>query len=314
MHHTTRKKIIVLRAFLFRNYKSLTNKYPDIIGIHIGLKTRNKKQSGRYSIVFHVTKKRDLKKKENEIPQFFKIKINNKFIRVPTDVIESGKPNLSNMTPGDKVFHKKFPSSFGTTSIFLTDNKDIYLLTNMHVIGKDHLKKTFKMINAQHDFGDAEIFCFVDNDSIDMACFKSGLVDDFMDAAIAIINPLFHEIIENKVEHVPIAGVGRVDFSVASNPQKIIIRGASSGTIRNISINSNTAVREFKYPLGNMTLFELLQISPCKTKGGDSGSPIIDAENNKLLGIVLGKDSKNTFTYGIPIDKLLDFFNLKILN
>lgn len=315
MHYTTRKKITILRRFIFRNYKSFVIKYPGIIGVHIGLKTRKKKQSDRYSIVFHVAKKRNLKNKKKEIPEFFKIKINNKSVTVPTDVVESGNPILSNMTPGNKVFHKKFPSSFGSASIFLTDKTDIYLLTNMHVIGKDHLKNSFKTINLQHDFGDADVFCSIDdNDSIDMACFKSGIVDDFIDAAIAIINPLFHEIIENKIENVQITGSGKVDFSVASTPRKVIIRGASSGIIKNISINSNTAVRAFNYPLGSITLFELLQISPCKTKGGDSGSPIIDAENNKLLGIVLGKDSKNTFTYGIPIDKLLDFFKLKILN
>lgn len=315
MHHKSRKKIRLLNRFVHNNYKSWINKYPDIVGVHIGIKIRDGKNTRKYSLVFHVVRKKKAKSGMHEIPKFFRIKFDDQFIKIPTDVIESGKPKLSDINPGDKVFHRKFPSSFGSTSIFLTNNTDIFLLTNMHVIGKLHLRSSFELFDAPHDFADAEIFCTLENDDIiEVACFKSGAVDDFLDAAIAIINPVFHDIIENSINDTPISGFKEVDFSVATNPLQVFIRGAASGLIENIAINSNTAVRTFSYSLGKRTIFDLLQISPCKTKGGDSGSPIIDFTTNKLLGIVIGKDNKNTFTYGIAINTILDFFELKILN
>ena len=315
MNNETKRRIALIRKFIYKNYESFVKKYPDVVGVHIGKKVTDEKVKRNYSIVFHVVRKKAKKGKDKTIPKFFEIREKGKIIKIPTDVIESGRPKLSEVHPGDRVFHSRFPSSFGSASVFLTDSQDIFLLTNMHVIGKIHLRSSFELFDAPHDFGDAEIFCTAENDdTFDIACFKSGAIDDFLDAAIAIINPVFHDIIENTVDGTPISGFAGVDLSVAANPQKVIIRGATSGMIDGVAINSNTAIRAFTYPLGNRTIFDLLQISPCKTQGGDSGSPIIDPESNKLLGIVIGKDNKNTFTYGIAIKTILNFFQLKILN
>lgn len=314
MHNSTKNKFHILNRYIRRHYRSLLNKYPDIVGVHIGQKIKAGKNTRKYSLIFHVIKKKKSKPGNTEIPKFFKVKFGESYKKIPTDVIESGKGSLSDINPGDKVFHRKFPSSFGSTSIFLTNDSDIFLLTNMHVIGKSQLRSSFEVSDVPHDFSNAEIICTEENiDNIDLGCFKSGVVNDFIDAAIAIINPVFHDIVENTIDNSMITEPEDLDFSVATENKKVFIKGTTSGMIENVFINSNTAVRTFKYPLGGMTLFDLLQISPCKTRGGDSGSPIIDSNSRKLLGIVVGKDNKNTFTYGIPINTILDFFELKIL-
>jgi hypothetical protein len=315
MHYSTKQKIAAIQRFIVKNYELWTERYPEIVGMHIGKKLKAGQKQKKYAIVFHVERKKTKIPEQKIIPPYFQVTIGGKKKKIPTDVIVSGKSELSELFPGDRVHHKDNVSNFGSIGIFLTDDTNTYLLTNMHVIGKKILRSTFEIFDVPHDFDQkTEIICMSQNgEAVSFACFKSGCVDEFLDAAIAIVNPDLEDLATNIVNNAPIAGHKDVDFSVANKPLEVIIRGATSGLVKNVFITANTGILRFTYPLGKVTMLELLQISPCNTAGGDSGAPIIDAADKKLVGIVIGKDKKNTFTYGISIGQILELFKLKIL-
>src|SRR5687768_3403970 len=100
-HVPPTRMLKAIQQHIKRNFKRWFKTYSNIEGIHAGEKSiNNKKLKDCHSIVFHVTKK--TKRASRKIPDFLIVSVSkNKKVRVPTDVIETGRLKLNGIKIGD---------------------------------------------------------------------------------------------------------------------------------------------------------------------------------------------------------------------
>ncbi len=308
MHPRTKAKVVGLRLFLKRHAKRLCSLDPqNIVGLQVQRKVVGKSRKRYYSIVFHVKEKQDSLTSRRRIPSHVKIKIGNQRIRVPTDVIETSASELCGGVGGRVSMGGS--NEFGTVGLIASRSDGTwYLVSNMHVLGHLYL------LNNQTDVSIPtrdQIPNILDENNEAIASFERGLFNKFIDAGIA-------RVLDKGSVKREIPGFGKPSYTqplnmddVHSDGYPVKIFGCVAG-LAEARIVDDDVSKVFPSAIGDIMMFELVQISPSVSSRGDSGALVFEASNNGVggIGIIVGKDK--SYCYAIPLDKILSTFQIDI--
>lgn len=283
-----------------RRFEKWRHRYANIVGVNITKKTRSKKEINRYAIVFHVSKKDDSISGSRRIPQYLEVIYNGQMIRVPTDVVETGYNELTYIHPGQNGFEEDNVDAAGTLGPVVNKNNEPYILSNMHVFGRHYLLEGRRSVTKNVGSGSqVDINCLVNNGIRPVGIFQVGVVNSQIDAAIAYVPPGLRQYLRRMDDVFDINNPIIVPNEVIKNPFTVQMIGSVSG-IKRSHVVSGIGIAIFEYPYGTQTIFKMIQLSPCCNVPGDSGSPIFDPISRRIVGIVLGRDFNQRFTYVVP--------------
>jgi len=284
-------------------------KYSNIIGMHAAKKTRGDKSMNRLAIVFHVTKKKTVLPQDKEIPRFVVIKFpDGRKRKIPTDVVQTGKFNFQSVGIGSLGNHKQ-SSIVGTLGFFITRNKELYAVSNMHVFGDVYLRAgRFRYFNDIPHQAVADIELAEGNTVID-AFLEEAQFGQELDAAIARIANA--STIRNSIPRIgKPQGHKNLNNSIHIGKPVVVYAGlqraAAGATIRALNAVVEPVINGKKYAISGLT-----QLNGVLTVPGDSGSIVFNDVNQRLIvGMVIGAD--DFASYFIPITKILDFFGGRV--
>jgi hypothetical protein len=293
MHHKTKKKLDYLRNYIKKQYKLWEKKYPNIIGAYPGEKITKNLYTGRYSIVFLVSRK--LKYPSREIPKSFIVNFPQEGqMKIPTDVIKTEKIKFRAANLSDRTKRINL-QSFGSIGAFLTDGVNIYACTNAHVLLPD-------MIRAGKTYFQPDTILFNSSGQTVNSFLQEGFFDD-IDAVISRVED--NSLVGNSIPGFGIpTGTKNILTNEINYPLQMAgsVTGISRGRVLRIGMTLST-------PLSNVYLNDIIEASIFSQKG-DSGAPVFN-DALKIIGIILGGTS--TTTYILPINKLLSSFQCNLL-
>jgi len=305
MNYATKTKLDFLQHYCAKNFKKWQAKYSNIIGMHVAKKTRGDAKMNRLSIVFHVAEKKTVLPKDKEIPKFISIQFpDGRRRKVLTDVIQTRKFNFQSVGIGSLGNHKQ-SSTVGTLGFFMTRNKELYAVSNMHVFGDVCLRAgRFRYFNdiPHQTVADIEL---AEGATVIDAFLEEAQFGKELDAAIARIadagsirnsiprigKPQGHKNLNNSIH------IGKPVVVYAG-----LQRSAVGSTIRALNAVVEPVINGKKYAIMGLT-----QLDGVVTVPGDSGSIVFnDIHQRLVVGMVIGAD--DLASYFIPITKILDFF------
>ncbi len=301
MHYKTKKKLDIIRTYIQRHYKNWHEEYPNLIGAYPGEKFTEKKATGKYSIVFLVTKKP--KNISKEIPKHFIVSIPGEGKKkIPTDVVISEKFKIRSADLCGKIKRPAL-TEFGTTGVYLTKDQEIFACTNAHVLLPDMINAGnthfFKPVNQQ-----TQPDVLVTN--INGETFDAFLQEGFftgVDAAIArMSNPadVGNEIPGlGRPSGIKVVGTNELGIPLQMSG---LISGPRSGTVKRVGLSIGTSIP-------GVSLDNLIETSMFSQKG-DSGSPVFNAAL-RIIGILYG--GTTTTSLIIPINDILNSFECELL-
>jgi hypothetical protein len=288
-----------LAAHVESNFEKWQTRYDNIVGVNVTKKTRKRKMVNRYAIVFHVVRKEDVPLSKR-IPKYLSVIYKGEKHNVPTDVVETGQNELTYIYPGQNGFEFNRVDKAGTLGPVVNKNDEPYILSNMHVLGLHVLENGERQINRQIGPGDnIDIHCEINNSIRPVGILQQGVVNSLIDAAVAFIPPHLRQFVRRMNDVFDVTDPIILPNEVIKNPFTVQMIGNVSGVKRS-KVISGIGVAVFNYPFGTQTLFKMIQLSPCCSDRGDSGSPIFEPFSKRIIGIVLGRDLKRKFTYVIP--------------
>jgi hypothetical protein len=295
MHNSTIKRIEFLQDYMNRHHKKWLNRHNDNI---VGFRIDKKNKKGRYAIIFQVKQKIEEAHldKKNIIPRFYNVKFPDGAIKkIKTDIEETGTPQL-HLAKCSKPLHNG-NTEVGTVGVFLTDGVHNYGVTNYHVAAKD------RMLDNQFFFSGNDNNIFIDNKQ---SVFTDGVFSNDIDVAFIQIPNSVHAS-NFFINGSRITGFINGPLSIQIKNKQVTIFTRNNSIAEVGVVNNNAAI--FVTGFNNISMKELIQISPRLTQPGDSGSPVLI--NNAIMGIVVGGD--NLYTYAVPFFKIRNFKPLQII-
>lgn len=271
------------------------------MGAYPGEKESDGECTGRYSIVFLVSKK--LKNPTKKIPKYYVVdlpELGKK--RIPTDIVETQKYQLRSANLGDKIKRKNL-GEFGTNGMFLVKEGQVFACTNAHVLLPDMISA-----NETHFFKPLSDQTFPDVTLIGSDGTRSNahLQEGFfngIDAAIARMDD--PNDVENRIpgsgKPAGIKVIQSDDVGMQVQMQGLV-SGKSKGKVLKVGLTIPTSIPE-------VFLHDLVETSIISRKG-DSGSPVLNAAR-RITGIIIGGTATTTLV--VPIDKILGKFECDLL-
>lgn len=300
MKQNLKNELKIIQDHINRNFKRWFKTYTDIEGVHVGLKKVNgTKVENCYSIVFHVNKK--IKTPKKKVPDFIYVTTGEKKrIKIPTDVISTGKLKFNGIKIGDKTKNEN-STLIGTISFYFPTSNGLYLSSNMHVLAPQLINngRTFYDVRK----GDPPQTILLSNDLITSTAQLIVAKFNGVDFGFAKLdNPQIPGVIERIIKQVnkPVKGVFGLNISNYRSANASfygISSGLKSCTIEDLGIVKNTK-------LPNVFLTNLIMLEKC-TQDGDSGAPLFD-QKNRLVGVIIGTDKDGS--YALHVNDIIDFF------
>ncbi|KQB99203.1 hypothetical protein [Pedobacter sp. Hv1] len=302
-----------LTSYVLENYEEWKKSFLNISGVHIGRKMIKGRETNRYAIIFHVIVKTDLIQTAEKIPKKITVVYNGIEKMVPTDVIFTGESELQHIAPGRNVMQFNNSSKRGSMGLIVFKDDHPHLLSNMHVLGWSYLPHSHMIIDKPIDTNTRpDINTLVDQVLTPVGYFRSGIVDNRIDAAIAIIPPkLFNKINERK-DIFSLRDPIMFPPKPIKQPIPVRMLGAVSGFM-NSEIVSVMASKTFNYPFGERTIDFMIALRPCCSQPGDSGSPVYEPESGRIIGIIVGRDQNLEFSFVIPYPAIQSAFHLQLI-
>jgi hypothetical protein len=269
----------------------------NIVGIHFGYKRNKNMKIRRYAIVFHVQQKLGIPIKK--IPQRLSLTINGEKISLPTDIIETGITKLINVMMGDTAQSVDNLDEFGTAGLFLTINGDIYVCSNMHVLGPQHIVDRTYSCPPEQQFN-TDVICSNDMDSTKAFLQKA----EFGDTDLALARFQVPEKATNRIRKMGQPSNFLEDSDLRTG-MSIQMFGARSQKVIFGDISELGVSKVVRYDNIKTTITDLIATS-LQAKHGDSGSVVVN-ELLEIVGIVVSIDE--LFTYVIPWSKIKEFIS-----
>lgn len=295
MHASTKNRIEFLQKYMVKYHKKWLNKHYDNIA---GLRIDKKNKKGNYSIVFQVKEKieKTLLNKKNIIPPHYDIKFPDGIIkRIRTDVEQTGAFRFHL-----EICKKPLNNGnieVGTIGVFVKYSGNIFGITNYHVAGKD------RMMNNEFFFNGADGDISIDDEP---EVFTEGIFSNEIDVAfIQLQNNVNASNI--LIDGTQINGFINGPLTSDANGTDVTVYSRINNSAGQGVINSNAVI--FNTGFNNLTMKEIIQVSPLLSQHGDSGGPVLIG--NSILGIIVGGD--DFYTYVIPFFKIRNFKSLDIL-
>lgn len=293
-----------LAQYISKNFNKWTVAYVNVVGVDISKKEVGGSVTQEYAIVFHVAIKTDLISASESIPPYFKVLYKGRFIKVPTDVIHTGRSILNHISPGRNVCQFDHANNIGTIGLIVIKGNIPHILSNMHVLGWAYLNNVKEIIDKPINYNARPDISSVVNDTIrPSGYFRSGKVNSEIDAAIAVIPQQLYHLINDRRDILDIENPIVLPPQPIANPIPVRMMGCISG-FKDTFIVSSTAAKSFPYPFGTQNFVNLLALSPCCSVPGDSGSPVYDPISRRIIGIILGTDEQQRYSFVISYHKI----------
>ncbi|CAG7840908.1 hypothetical protein CLOHAE12215_02332 [Clostridium haemolyticum] len=289
-------------------YRYFLNK-SNVVGIGCGCKIKNGFYTNQLCIKIFVTKKLPLNQLNTSdiVPSIYK--------GIPTDIKETGYFTAHSLTQkirptlgGYVIANEYNPNFSGTLGCLVTDNKDLFVLSNNHVLVM--LNKAplgTKIIQPSCEYGGDPKTDIIANLSKYIEIKFKGLIrtpTNYTDCAIA-------KIIDKSLVSPEIALVG-IPKGVSS--PKLNQRVKKVGAISELTTGVITSIHNtitVDYDIIKKTAIFKEQVLTTKlAEAGDSGAILLD-ENNTAIGLLMS-GSKNTSTFN-SIDTVLKQLNVTLV-
>jgi len=296
------------------NMRSLINQ-KNIIAVGISEKISNERRTGKLALTFYVEKKVDLKKlrADQAIPPTIAESISGT-TAIPTDVVVIGKlrleanPLFTNkpLQPGFSIGHKDITA--GTFGAVVTDGKDLYILSNSHVLAKSGKGKKGDAIIYPGKFDGGKLPKDVVAILHDFAAFTPG--GDFVnhvDCAIAKPTEAGLAILQAEITQL---GLPK-GTTKAVRGMKIVKVGRTTGkTIGEVKDVHFRTQLNYEFGVGKIGFMEQVFCTRY-SEGGDSGSLILDSATMRAVGLhFAGAEGGSVFN---PIDKVLESLKVTLV-
>ncbi|GAA0556849.1 trypsin-like peptidase domain-containing protein [Chitinophaga japonensis] len=288
-----------IQGHINRNFRRWFKRYPNLEGVHVGpKKVKGATLPACYAIVFHVSRKKQRPGKP--VPKFLRVKKGDQdYMKVPTDVIQTGKMKLAGIKIGERT-KNQHSSLVGTISFYFSTPNGVYLGSNMHVLAPQLLRSGQVFYDARKGDPPQSIRLF--NDVIASTARLTVAVFNGIDFGFAKVdNPQVPEVIERIIKEVGavkgVFGLTRANVHTA----QLSFYGISSGR-RPCAVTELGAVKNTN--LQHIFLTNLIKLSRC-TLDGDSGAPVFD-QQNRLVGVIIGRD--DDASYALHISDITRFF------
>jgi S1-C subfamily serine protease len=269
----------------------------NIVGVHIGLKHKKNLKTKNYAIIFHVQQKLGIP--ISKIPSKISIPVEKQRIYLPTDIIETGITKLRNVMMGDKAQSLSNPDEFGSAGLFLTINGDLYVCSNMHVLGPQHIADRSYSCPPAQQFR-TDVIC--SNDSDEVKAFLEKAVFDETDLAVARFQ--FPNKVTNRIRKLG-QPAGFLEDDKISEGMNIQMSGARSGRVVFGKVEAIGVSRIVRYDNIRVTISDLIATS-LSVLSGDSGSVVVN-EFLEVVGILVSSDEQ--FAYVIPWSSIKKFIS-----
>lgn len=294
------------------NYRST----PGFKGLAAGYKFTEGRNTGQLALIFFVTEKTNTP--ATPVPAI----INYRGFPLATDINQIGPTNLQDIQlniPPDagqpymmggslSEINKEDPPSFGTRTLLVSKFDKDYLLTCYHVACSSLFEQgTYKL---QNNTVDVNIPSHVISPAFPHSPFrvKEGQFGDSFDYALIDMGDT---VVVNTLPNFDIRGIyNRSEIRQAFLQNRPLAKyGAASrdttGTL--IAFHSEGLPVNDTPPLTMSGLIAATDMS----ENGDSGAPVIDTTNNKLVGFIVAKHRGDTpLTYILPIAELQFQFSI----
>ncbi|MFH5883536.1 hypothetical protein ACG2F4_04420 [Halalkalibaculum sp. DA3122] len=309
---------------------------PNVVATGIGYKVTNGRQTEELSIICSV----ELKKPKKRLTQ--KDLIPAAIHGIPTDVLPSG-PFVARQDPkgrfrpapgGVSIGH--FDITAGTLGCLVKKDDTIYILSNNHVLAnsneadigdailqpgpydggqnpQDQIAKLSEFVPISFD-GEGENGsspgCFTSNmiasvlnsiastigSSVRMRPYRVQTTENLVDAAIA--EPLTPSDLENEILQIgTIAGTREAELGMEIKKSGRTT-GFTTGTIQQVDVTARV-----NYGANKVATFVDQLVAGSMSQGGDSGSAVLDNENN-LVGLLFAGSDTSTI-----INRIDNVFN-----
>jgi hypothetical protein len=299
MKKQLQNELHAMQEHINRNFKRWFKRYSNLEGVHAGPKKVNGEiLPDCYSIVFHVSRKK--KQPEKQVPKFIRVKKGEQgFMKVPTDVIQTGSMKLNGIQLGDQTKNRRSPF-IGTISFYFSTAKGVYLCSNMHVLAPQLLDSGQVFYDARR--GDAPQSILLFNNVIASTAQLTVAIFNGIDIGFAKLdNPQVPEVIERIIKEVgPVKGAFGLTLANVNSVQ-LSFYGISSRR-RACFVSELGAVKSTDFE--NIYLTNLIKLNKC-TLDGDSGAPVFD-QHNRLVGVIIGSD--DDASYALHINDITRFF------
>jgi hypothetical protein len=297
-----------------KNMKTLIEQ-SNIVGVGISEKETLNENVGKLALTFYVKKKIPLKKlhADKVIPPTVPESLS--AIAIPTDVKVIGdlRPEVNftrnPIQPGYSTAHKN--TNAGTLGAIVTDGTDYYILSNSHVLAKSgKAKKGDPILYPSKADGGKHPKDIIAHLS-EFVPFKKGLeYTNLVDCAIAKILP---EKLKDVLTNIKITGRKMPSGKIKpKRGMKVIKVGRTTdkteGEIRDIDFRA--AIPYEEKGVGEIRFVKQVLCTRF-TRGGDSGSLVVDKKSGKAVGLhFCGSAMGSAFN---PIDNVLKALNVKLV-
>ncbi|MCD3193767.1 hypothetical protein G8S49_03875 [Clostridium botulinum C] len=289
-------------------YEYFLNK-KNVVGIGLGYKMKKGFYTSQLCIQVYVTRKltRNIINSQNLVPDMYK--------GILTDVIETGIFKSNSLTGkvrptlGGYIIGNEYKlDSGGTLGCLVTDGKDLFILSNNHVLASNNAAPIgTKIIQPSYDDGGslktdvvAILSKFVPKKP--METFRNPT--NYADCAIA-------KIINKSLASPKIALVGLPQEPIIAKLNQSVKKvGAVTELTTGIIIGINVTAKMNSFSTGKTFLFKNQIATSSMSDGGDSGALLLD-DNNHVLGLLLGGGKIRT-VYN-PINYILKELNVRLV-
>jgi hypothetical protein len=247
-------------------------------GIHVGRGVHYRKglPTDEFSLVVHVHAKRDVRP-ERAIPKNFSFRYRGRFQTLPVDVKQiASATKQAAVRPGNLAIVDTGTEHGALSAIIQLANSTVALISG-HVAG---------------GVGGSILGTEASGSTVALGTVTQCVDDDTMDAAVVGPVPT------NELAYLTTNPATVRDVSTINQPITVDITAAQTGSVVTGQLVHASAPATF----GTRTMSGLIEISPCCTQPGDSGSPAFDSAG-ALLGFVVGASATNT--YLIPAKEVL---------
>lgn len=304
-NYTQEEQVEILMTFL--NDKRLLLGKTASLYKGIGYGNKNGVTENGLAITVYVTEKEPVA----TIPTYF----NYRGIQLPTDICETGADRRFGFWDGGPPYQlggsigREGMIDFGTRTLKVTKDNKIYVLGCFHVLLPDLQGEGYYDYNP-HDDRKA-IYPFGSVPPGKTFRIQDGIYNNEFDYAVALLPaadaPNLHNVVGNGRVPVKNKDIYTKDDQKTSKGRKIIMHGTVTSDAQGEIVTPYTSMQIGNDPFETI---EIIVTTPIATFG-DSGAPVIDEENNKLVGYVIG--GSDTQTYIMPYYKLRDTLHYTIV-
>jgi len=309
---STELRIKFLQDYIKEWHQTWHKNHPEnIVGFRIGKKSINGKPSRFYSIIFHVTEKKEEGHLDStaKIPAFFIIEFPDGIRRkIKTDVEQTGAFNFQ-LGIADEI-NSIYSDKYGSVGLFVKDvDNKVFILTNYHVVAEQMIannKYRYKRKSSQQK-NDVKIK-YRNGNSLNCR-FEEGIISHEIDVAFIQLpieaNPSMN-ILPDQNRIKGRIGVRPYPSSFIGKP--LVVYSYHNRMGINGNIHDNSSILRTENP--NIYFEDIIQITPRITSDGDSGG-IVLTQSFSVLGLIIGAD--DNYSYAIPFYKINDFKELFLI-